>query len=380
MKFIALASLLGFASFAQAQAPAPFVLKGQLGPLAGPAKVYLRREGLQRGAITDSAEVKNGAFEMKGTVAAPTRARLVLVRNGQKRRLRTGQADNTVFYLEKGTLSLTSPDSLVSARLTGSALTAQHQELAALLKPNTERQTARWKKYGAATPEQRQAPEFAQQHEALGKQLEAEFRAIYTTYIKAHPQSIVSLDAVKELGGAVPQYTQVAPLFELLAPAVRATPDGQAYDKQLQALKRVAVGAVAPNFTLYTPEGQPVSLASLRGKYVLVDFWASWCGPCRQENPNVLKVYNEYRNRNFEVLGVSLDEEKAQSQWLKAIKDDNLTWPQVADLKKGWGNEASQLYSIQAIPQNFLLDPSGKIVAVNLRGGELKTAVARYIP
>ena len=120
----------------------------------------------------------------------------------------------------------------------------------------------------------------------------------------------------------MPDYATVAPLFNSLAPAVKATPDGKAYEATLKAWQRISVGAAAPDFTLFTPEGTPVSLASLRGKYVLVDFWAFWCGPCRRENPNVAKVYNEYKDRNFEILGVTLDTEANRDKWLKAIKDD----------------------------------------------------------
>ncbi|UOQ65180.1 peroxiredoxin family protein [Hymenobacter volaticus] len=197
-------------------------------------------------------------------------------------------------------------------------------------------------------------------------------------YIKANPNSPESLEAIKEIGGPIPDYTVVMPLYNVLAPAVKNSPKGKAYSQMLERIKVVSVGAEAPNFIQMTPDGQKVSLADYRGKYVLVDFWASWCGPCRAENPNLTKVYNEYKNRNFDILGVSLDDEKDRAKWLKAIKDDQLAWTQVSDLK-GRHNEVATRYVVQAIPQNFLVGPTGKIVATNLRGDDLKTTLARYI-
>ncbi|MGI4806343.1 MAG: peroxiredoxin family protein, partial [Janthinobacterium lividum] len=134
----------------------------------------------------------------------------------------------------------------------------------------------------------------------------------------------------------------------------------------------------APDFTQNDPEGKPISLSSFKGKYVLLDFWASWCGPCRQENPNVVKVYNQYKNKNFTVLGVSLDRPNGKDAWLKAIKDDGLTWNHVSDLQF-WNNQVAKLYSIQSIPGNFLIDPTGKIIAKDLRGEELEQKLAQLI-
>lgn len=137
-------------------------------------------------------------------------------------------------------------------------------------------------------------------------------------------------------------------------------------------------GAIAPDFTQNDVDGKPVSLSSFRGKYVLVDFWASWCRPCRLENPNVVDAYNKFKSKNFTVLGVSLDRPDGKEAWLNAIKQDNLTWTHVSDLKF-WDNAAARLYSVNSIPFNLLIDPSGKIVAKNLRGSELHEALERIL-
>jgi peroxiredoxin len=156
--------------------------------------------------------------------------------------------------------------------------------------------------------------------------------------------------------------------FNKLDPSVQGSGFGKALSANIAESKIGAIGTDAIDFVQNDIEGKPVSLSSFKGKYVLIDFWASWCRPCRMENPNVVKAYNQYKDKNFTILGVSLD--KTKDAWVKAIADDKLTWTQVSDLKF-WSNEAAQKYKVEGIPQNFLIDPNGKIVAKNLRGEEL---------
>lgn len=157
--------------------------------------------------------------------------------------------------------------------------------------------------------------------------------------------------------------------FNMLDENIRNSQIGKSLAQNIAYSKVGAVGTDAIDFTQNDVSGKPVKLSSFKGKYVLVDFWASWCKPCRAENPNVVKVYNKFKNKNFTILSVSLDQQKAA--WVKAIQADHLTWNHVSDLQQ-WNNAVAQLYHIQSIPGNFLVDPNGKIIAKDLRGEDLE--------
>ncbi|MEZ5046817.1 MAG: TlpA disulfide reductase family protein [Chitinophagaceae bacterium] len=152
---------------------------------------------------------------------------------------------------------------------------------------------------------------------------------------------------------------------------------GKQLNQMIAQLRKTSIGEQAQDFTLNDVNDKPISLSSFKGKYVLVDFWASWCGPCREENPNVVKAYQRYHAKGFEILGVSLDDNK--EKWMKAIQKDNLTWIHVSDLK-GWQSQAASLYGIESIPSNFLLDKDGKIIAKNLRSDLLLEKLQEILP
>ncbi len=153
---------------------------------------------------------------------------------------------------------------------------------------------------------------------------------------------------------------------------------GNSYKETMRKLHPTTVGFMAPDFTQNDPNGNSISLSSFKGKYVLLDFWASWCGPCRRANPDILKVYDHYKTNNFTILGVSLDRPSGREAWLQAIKDDGLTWNHVSDLKY-WDSEVAYMYSVTGIPQNFLIDPSGKIIAKNLSSEQLESTLAQLL-
>jgi peroxiredoxin len=355
---------------APAPALASFVVQGYL-PATKAHKAYL---SYRRGSayVVDSAVITKGRFQLKGLTDNPQQASLRLPPPGTSYKHMMGQ-DVATIYLEKGTITLTGTGLPSQALATGTPLNREHAALAAQTAPLQAQLSAL---YGARRRQAAADTALARQTDAQEAQLTKQLQAVYVAYLRAHPANLFSLYALAEYEDYQPDATACVALFQALAPSVRTSPYGQLMQQQLEQLQRTAIGVLAPDFSLPDPSGKLVKLSDLRGQYVLVDFWASWCQPCRAENPNVANAYATYQKQPFTVVSISLDSQSARAAWLKAIQDDGLTWPQVSDLR-GFNTEVAQRYAISSIPQNFLLDPQGRIVAKNLHGKALPQKLAQ---
>ena len=204
-------------------------------------------------------------------------------------------------------------------------------------------------------------------------QLDQEKRSLIAGFAKENPSSAVSAWAISVFYGYEPHLEELLPAYHSLTDRNQQSLYGKQIAEIIQSTEKTAIGNTASDFTVTDPMGKLVSLHDYRGKYVLVDFWASWCGPCRAENPNVVNTYRNYHSDKFDILGVSLDNNK--DQWLKAIQKDKLPWKQGSDLQ-AWNSQVVKEYGIKGIPFNMLLDPNGKIIARNLRGAELQITLS----
>ena len=346
-------------SISLASAQQGFVLNGKLADVPGSALAYLQYNGKK-----DSAQIVNGEFTFKGKLTIPAFAWLVISKNGKM------GVEPFPFYLEPTTLTLSSPDSLRNAVMKGGELDKQRKQFNALLTAAQEKSasyTADAK--GKIGPEPRNISD-AQRNARFELQ-----KSVALSFIKDNPDALYDIYLIKNLAGPDSDMTQVENYLKILSPRVRNSELAKQLIVDLKRLKTTAVGEMAPEFSMPDTAGKLVSLKSFRGKYVLLDFWASWCTPCRAENPNLVKSYAIYHPKGLEILGVSLDKLNGKAAWIKAIADDHLTWTHVSDLKAS--NQAARLYSISSIPQNCLIDPNGKIVAKNLRAEKLGETLSK---
>lgn len=342
-----------------------FSIKGTIAGVET-GKVYLQKIVDGRPQSIDTSEVVDGKFSFTGKMVLP-----------DIRILRLNEKDYFAqLFLDNSTIKVAAKkDSLRATKITGSPTQDIFQvyltELARLNKEVASLQA----KYQTA---------MSNGNTDEAKKAEIDFNAMMENmkfftknFVKEHNTSVVAayltlVQLAPQLEG--PELDSIVAKF----PAEISQSEFVIKLKEMaEVLKKTSIGVVAPDFTMNDPAGNPVSLSSLRGKVVMIDFWASWCAPCRQENPNVVKLYQKYHANGFEIIGVSLD--RTKEEWVKAIADDQLSWVHVSDLKY-WQNTAARLYSVSSIPQTYLLDKDGKIIAKGLKSEGLAAKLNELFP
>jgi len=361
--------LPSLAGVAQSQ---PFTINGHIGSLNAPAKIYLNYMTDHQDHL-DSATLVNGEFKFTGKINPYSSARMALDHKGAGKDMATHGTDVIYFHFGGENLVINSKDSLSNAKITGSKTYAEYAEYVKAVGPMP------WDIDKISNAEIAAAPELATDTAFTNQVARHHFKMLrdYQTknlqFAKSNPNSYYAPVALFSTAANDKTVTVAEQVFKTMSPQIQATDAGKTIQEFIKAHYRLKIGAAAPDFTQVNVDGKPVTLSSFKGKVVLIDFWASWCSPCRQEIPNIVNQYKQYKDKGFEIISVSLDNSRAK--WLLALKQEGMSWPQLSDLK-GESNAVARLYGVSAIPATFLVDKDGKLLSTGLRGEELNKKLA----
>jgi peroxiredoxin len=364
--FLLLTALLPLLAFAQK----PFTIAGDVKPFKNGDRIYLSYR--ENGKLyLDSTSVNNGYFKFSGSI---TSLGIGYICRNDSPLTADILHDAVTIYIQPGNILVTTQDSLRYATIEGTPLNKDNTELELALRPLTKKHRIIIDRYDALTPQQQADVTFTDPIKVAIDAILKQMEPIKFAFIKSHPGSYISLLTLNQMLNHA-DLPLVAGAYNLLSVANKTSVLGKAMGITINSAKQSQVGVMAPGFELTTSTGKKVRLADFKGKYLLVDFWASWCLPCRQENPNVVAAFKKYNNKNFTVLSISIDSKSDRNAWLQAIKTDKLPWMQAIDNYKPAAS-IKDLYGVTTIPANVLIDPTGKIVAKNIKGQELHQTLA----
>ncbi len=367
MKTLLLAALIVCVTQAHSQTKSAFVINGDVSGVKLPVKMVKMSYSVEGENKEDSALVKNGKYQFKGTITEPRMA-YFSVTYAHDSIQQKWPRDFYNIYLDKGTLEVKSIDSISNLFVKGSNAHDVYKELIEKDKEYNKQLTDLHTRLTELKDNAEEIKTLRDKQKALDKERREK---VYAQFIRNNLTSPLSIFALNAFAGYKIDVEEVEPLYELLHPSVKISWSGKEFSERLEGAKRTRIGLKAVDFIQNDTLGKAVSFSSYKGKYVLIDFWASWCKPCREENPHLVAAFHKYKDKNFTILGVALERENAKEAWLKAIRKDNLAWTQLSDFKF-FNNEVAKLYGINAIPKNILFNPEGIIIATDLRGEELE--------
>ena len=358
-----LATALTLSFFSTIQAQHKYTIRGEIDGAKGNMMIRITN---YHNKSRDSAIAGDGKFILEGTIDQPSKVYISISHiEPQPVEMKIGSVvpmqDGQMFFLAEGTTTIKGKD--LASAIISNPVQKEYLDLHARLQPTDDAINAMQGRIYMNRDN-----DSAKYLKSLVKPLYDQRFQVELQFIKQHPDSYVSMDLVSDQFIVVDDAAKAEQQLNALSPRFRNSTEGIKMANTLAVAKRLSVGQPLIEFTQNDVNGTPVSLASLKGKYILVDFWASWCGPCKMEYPWLHKAYDTFKGKNFEIIGVSLDNKK--DAWVKSIKENDFHWLLVCDLK-GFNNEAALAYGVHAIPQSFLIDPQGIIIAKNLRGNDL---------